>query len=212
MQLASTLRFAFFKILADLGSAIAQNYVGVRYEESKSYEKALAYFQRAANQNDPNGICNLAEMYLAGKGVQIDPVYGLLLHKKAADLGNRYSQFKVGYLCMNGDVVKKDERLAATYYKAAAEAGDETAQFSYALALYLGNGVETNYEEAAKWYERAALLGMPQAQYNLGLMLADGIGVEADLEAAERWLAAAKASGVLQAYRSHRLVSRKIRT
>ena len=63
--------FKLFQLLAQQGDALAQNNLGVMYENgqgvAQNHQQAFTWFQRAANQGDDDAQYNLGVMYYQGR-------------------------------------------------------------------------------------------------------------------------------------------------
>ncbi|MBQ3585819.1 MAG: sel1 repeat family protein, partial [Synergistaceae bacterium] len=108
-------------------------------------------------------------------------VYNL---QRKAESGDSASQFMLGNLYNNGEIVSQDKSEAAKWYAMAAENGHSNAQYNLAQMYRNGNGVIQDKAKAAELYTKAAKQGLPEAQYNLGVMYYNGDGVEKDLRKA----------------------------
>jgi TPR repeat protein len=85
---------------ADQGYAMAQFWLGFMYGGGDGVAKDLAescrWFQKAANQNSPDGYGGLAECYFAGTGVKQNEDEGFRLVHLAADAGSTLAQGWLG--------------------------------------------------------------------------------------------------------------------
>ncbi len=104
-----------------------------------------------------------------------------------AEAGDINAAYLLGLRYYNGDGVKKNDALAASYFAAAANQGLAPAQYRYALHLERGLGVQRSPAKALGWYEAAAILGHRKAMYNLAVLYANGAGTEQDLSLARQW-------------------------
>ena len=70
--------FQYFLLPAAAGSAVAQNFIGVMYQDGFGVDKdaglAFTYFQQAAENGDSKAQGNLAHLYASGSGVPRDLV------------------------------------------------------------------------------------------------------------------------------------------
>lgn len=77
--------------MADLGDAFAQTIIGRHHLEGnmlrKNYQKALGYFELAAEQNYIDAFSYLGAMYSEGKGVGVDYTKAKNYYKKGCELG-----------------------------------------------------------------------------------------------------------------------------
>ncbi len=166
---------------------------GVRANE----EKAKEWYIKAADQNYPQAMNNLAKMYYNGlfdsKGVE--------LWKQAAEMGNRAAQFNLGfaYLVAAYPAATDSEDLEKAEKLLKQAASQELPRAADYLGLLYGmkaqHAVDTgDFELASKWYEmqensyRTADIvvkakekaagkkekGHAQSQFHLGLMYEKG--------------------------------------
>jgi hypothetical protein len=96
--------------LAYTNNSEAQYMLGVLYDDidglyvslgnSLKYnsEKAVYWYQRAANNNDVSACNNLASMYISGTGCKRDIRKAIFLYEKAIDLGETAGYVKENYL------------------------------------------------------------------------------------------------------------------
>ena len=101
-------------------------YYGKRVEQS--YEKAVEYFQKAADQGNSEGQWWLGKMYESGKGVGQSYEKAAELYQKAADQGMKEAQYLLGSLYENGFGVEQSYEKAAEYYQKAADQGIDDAK------------------------------------------------------------------------------------
>jgi len=109
-------------------------------------------------------------------------------HRRAAEQGDAYSQFKLGLLYFRGEGgVQQDYAEAVKWYRKAAEQGNIDAQMALAGMYDQGYGVPQYYTEAAKWYLKAAEQGWGRAQCRIGTFYELGWGVPQDYAKAAKW-------------------------
>jgi TPR repeat protein len=114
------------------------------------------------------------------------------LYQKAADQGNAYAQFNLGWLYENGQGVQKDLGKAAEFYQKAADQGFDNAEYNLGVLYANGRGVQKDLRKAAELFQKAADQGFAPAQHNLGLAYDHGRGVPKNLaKAAELYQKAA---------------------
>ena len=87
--------------------------------------------------------------------------------------GNKFAQFKLGWLYRVGSGVRLDVKEAVRWWRKAAEQGHASAQSNLAFMYLSGRGVLQDKKVAAKWYRKAAELGDAPGQYKLGEMYDD---------------------------------------
>ena len=121
------------------------------------------------------------------------------IYRKGAELGDPWSQLKLGLMYENGKGVDQDDEEAARLYRLAAEQGEALGYNNLALMYEDGKGVDQDYEEAARLYRLAAKQGDALGQTYLGVMYEDGKGVEQDYEEAARLYRLAAEQGNVEA-------------
>lgn len=136
----------------------------------------------------PEAQCQLACMYLLGKGVKKDVHKALEWFRRSAILGYDKGQFSVGRLYDTSDLPFFDFSKAARWYRLAANQGHADAQFSYAVLHANGRGVPVDQSRASRWFRRAAKQGHAEAQARLAWHYALGDGVPFDIVKAHKWL------------------------
>ena len=80
------------------------------------------------------------------------------------------SQFRLGSLYYNGDVVERNLEKAKYWFEKSAEQGDSDAQVSLGSMYLYGEGVEQDLEKARYWIEKSVEQGNSNAQCILGLL------------------------------------------
>ena len=115
--------------------------------------------------------------------------------KAAAEKGEAWAQYNLGWAYANGEGVAENQREAIRWYRKAAEQGDSDAQTNLGYAYSRGEGVAEDKREAVRWYRKAAEQGNATAQYNLGYAYFRGGGVAEDKREAVRWYRKAAEQG-----------------
>lgn len=73
---------------ADNGDGASAALLGYILDKAEFNEEAIVYLEKAVTLGDPDGMYNLATMYLSSDGVQSDPERAAALLRKAAALGH----------------------------------------------------------------------------------------------------------------------------
>ena len=167
--------------------------------EAKDYDKALKYYQYAAEKNDNHAQFRLGVMYNMGKGVTQNYSEAMKWYLKSANQGNASAQYNIGVMYEKGQGLKLDCSEANKWYLKAAEQGLVQAQFNLGCNLYFGNGITQNYTDAFNWLLKAANSGDANAQYNVGVMYERGRGVKQDYSEALKWYTKASEQGYTSA-------------
>lgn len=157
------------------------------------YSRAIGILVRESGEGFPDAMGKLAELYLAGKGLEMD-------YQQAHRL-----------LCRAFEE-KKDYEIACPLAKLYVEGRGVEQDFEKALAIfeeaYLTVSEEyiTDYEKVDKYvinrldyYFEQAHIGSSQMMYNLGTLYWNGIGVEKDQNRAKDWFSKASRLGNIRA-------------
>jgi TPR repeat protein len=167
--------------------------------QPKNPREAIGWLKRAAERADaenPHALHELGLLYESvqpadGSGPIIrDEAYALSLFQQAAELGYKFSQFRLGCAYEYGLFnLQIDARLSIIWYSRAAV--QEEHQSELALSGWYLTGSEGVLQqsdtEAYLWARKAAMAGLAKAEYAMGYFTEVGIGAPADLEGAKRW-------------------------
>lgn len=191
----------WYKRAATLGDTPAMYKVGMillkgLLGQPRNPREAIGWLKRAAERADaenPHALHELALLYeSAGENDPIvkDEAYAFQLFKQAAELGYKFSQFRLGAAYEYGLMgCQIDPRLSIYWYSQAAM--QEEHQSELALAGWYLTGSEgvlqPNNTEAYLWARKAATAGLAKAEYAMGYFTEEGIGVPENLEDAKRW-------------------------
>ncbi len=90
---------------------------------AKDVDKAVEYYEKAANCGDCTAMRSLGWLYVDGENVDRDVDKALEWYNKAADLNDPKAYFELGQIYEGGVAVDKDETKAQEYYDKAYAAG-----------------------------------------------------------------------------------------
>jgi TPR repeat protein len=181
--------------------------------QPKNPREAVGWLKRAAERADaenPHALHELGLLYEAPQStdnsVVRDEAYSFSLFQQSADLGYKFSQFRLGcayeYGLFNCPI---DPRQSIMWYSRAA--AQEEHQSELALSGWYLTGSEGVLQqsdtEAYLWARKAAMSGLAKAEYAMGYFTEVGIGSPANLEDAKRWYW--RAAGMFSIIRSHPL-------
>ncbi|PHH74365.1 hypothetical protein CDD80_3126 [Ophiocordyceps camponoti-rufipedis] len=164
--------------------------------QNKNPREAVGWLRRAAeraNEENPHALHELGLLYESAQSNDViirDERYALSLFQDAADLGYKFSQFRLGcafeYGLMGCPI---DPRQSIFWYsKAAAQAEHQSELALSGWYLTGSDGVLGQSDtEAYLWARKAAVAGLAKAEYAMGYFTEVGIGVPANLEDAKRW-------------------------
>ena len=120
-------------------------------------------------------------------------------YQKAAEQGNVWAQFRLGWLYDSGQGVTQDYNKAVYWYQKSAEQGNAYAQHHLGYCYDEGHGVTQDYNKAVYWYQKAAEQGDAYAQNNLGYCYYNAQGVPQDYSKAAYWYQKAAEQGIANA-------------
>ncbi|KAF2201348.1 hypothetical protein GQ43DRAFT_431721 [Delitschia confertaspora ATCC 74209] len=172
--------------------------------QQKNIGEAINMLKRAADRADeenPHALHELGLLYEAQTGnerIIRDESYALSLFKQAAELGYKFSQFRLGEAYEYGLLgLPIDARSSIAWYTRAA--AQEEHQSELALSGWYLTGVQGILEqsdtEAYLWARKAACAEPPLAKalFAMGYFTEVGIGCPRSLDEAKRWYGRAAA-------------------
>lgn len=145
------------------GYAEAQHDLAAAYAEGRrtrqDYERARAWFTRAAAGGVANAHYNLGVMAQQGLGSTANMQQAMAHYEDAAKLGHAEAMYNLGLLYIEGRAVPKSAWRAVTYFKRAANAGLVQAAYNLGV-IYEGDALGTpDINAAIEWYDVAAREG-----------------------------------------------------
>lgn len=191
----------WYKRAATLGDPPAMYKVGMillkgLLGQPKNPREAVSWLRRAGERADaenPHALHELGLLYESASGndaIIRDESYALELFQKAADLGYKFSQYRLGCAFEYGALgCPIDPRQSIYWYSQAAQQEEHQSELSLSGWYLTGSpGVlAQNDTEAYLWARKAAVAGLAKAEYAMGYFTEVGIGVAANLEDAKRW-------------------------
>ncbi len=119
------------------------------------------------------------------------------LLQKAAELGDSWAQYHLGFSYQEGQGVRKDLKKAMGWYEKSARSGYDSAQLNLGILFALRF---KNFRKAVEFYRLAAAQGNVDAQFNLGLYYEEGRpGVPVDRRKGFDWYLKAAQGGHVKA-------------
>lgn len=171
--------------------------------QQKNVREAVMWLKRAADLADaenPHALHELALLFSAPQSqdtsVVRDEAYSLTLFKQAAELGYKFSQFRLGAAHEYGlfGLTINPKESIQWYSRAAVQ---EEHQSELALSGWYLTGAKDERTgqmilaqsdtEAYLWARKAAVAGLAKAEYAMGYFTEMGIGSTQDIEGAKRW-------------------------
>jgi TPR repeat protein len=120
--------FVWCQRAADQGFVAAISNLGLLYALSGKPVQAVACWQKAADQKDPESLYNLALAYVNGEGVNQDVGRAFDLLLDAAQQGVAQAQSRLGLMYALGEGVAQDSIEAHKWFYIAASVGDSAAK------------------------------------------------------------------------------------
>jgi TPR repeat protein len=182
-----------------MGMVLLKGLLGQR----KDLREAVQWLKRAAERADaenPHALHELALLYSAPQSgessIVRDEGYAVELFRQGAELGYKFSQFRLGRAYEQGEMgLPMDAKASITWYSKAAV--QEEHQSELALSGWYLTGyndprtgavvLAQSDTEAYLWARKAAVAGLPRAEFAMGYFLEEGIGCPRDVEGAKRW-------------------------
>jgi TPR repeat protein len=154
----------------------------------KNPEKALEYFQKAAELGHIEAPGAIGYFYSAGLVVEKDDSKAAEWFQKSSEKGSALSKFNLGRLYLDGKGGLSDKQKGVDLMEAAAALGLPEAHTALAEIYFLGLFNEQHlpdYTKAEPHVNAAAASGEPAAINMLGVMKQSGLGLEKDEKGAE---------------------------
>ncbi|KAL9586766.1 MAG: hypothetical protein Q9203_003752 [Teloschistes exilis] len=164
--------------------------------QTKNTREALKWLQRAAegaDEENPHALHELALLHESSQpndGIRKDEAYAKQLFTQSANLGYKFSQFRLGCAYeygLLGCVI--DPRQSIAWYSKAAVQDEHQSELALSGWYLTGSeGVlQQSDTEAYLWARKAAQAGLAKAEYAMGYFTEVGIGTGANIEDAKRW-------------------------
>jgi TPR repeat protein len=191
----------WYKRAATLGDTPAMYKVGMimlkgLLGQPRNPREAVGWLKRAAERADsenPHALHELGLLYESAQPNDVilrDEAYAFQLFEQAAQLGYKFSQFRMGcayeYGLMGSSI---DPRQSIMWYSRAAAQGEHQSELALSGWYLTGSeGVLGQSDaEAYLWARKAAVAGLAKAEYAMGYFTEVGIGIQPNLEDAKRW-------------------------
>jgi len=148
-------------------------------------KEAVAWYRKAAEQEQADAQYSLGMCYEKGEGVEQDnkeaKTWCLKAAKqgheeavawcrRAAEQGDADAQFELGQCYANGRGVEKDAKEAVAWYRKAAAQDSADAQHMLGVCYIAGKGVEKDVSQCLTWFKKAAKQGHAGAQFKIGVI------------------------------------------
>lgn len=172
--------------------------------QQKNFGEAINMLKRAADRADrenPHALHELGLIYEAQTGnerIIRDEGYALQLFQQAADLGYKFSQFRLGQAYEYGLLgCPIEARTSIAWYSKAAAQGEHQSELALSGWYLTGTSgiLEQSDTEAYLWARKAACAEppLPKALFAMGYFTEVGIGCPNNLAEAKQWYGRAAA-------------------
>lgn len=149
---------------ANAGDAAAQAVLAEGYMElggsleqagaQDDYNESFKWAQKAANQNNPEGMYMMGLSYEHGRGCEQDQRKAVEYYQKGAQLGHATCANNLAFYYLRGNGVPMNKEKAFEYFLKAANAGSTLAMRNVGRCYQLGNGVKADRNKAIEWYDK----------------------------------------------------------
>jgi TPR repeat protein len=191
----------WYKRAATLGDTPAMYKMGMillkgLLGQPKNPREAVGWLKRAAERSDaenPHALHELGLLYESAQpndAILRDEQYAFSLFKQAAELGYKFSQFRLGCVFEYGLMgCPVDPRLSIMWYSKAATQEEHQSELALSGWYLTGSDgvLQQSDTEAYLWARKAAMAGLAKAEYAMGYFTEVGIGVPENMEDAKRW-------------------------
>ena len=190
----------WLKAAADNGCGQAMYRMGKMYDEGlcdtdPDLKSAMAWYQKAADADDPDAEFALGCIYSMPRNKYSDDREAARMFGRAAENGHAEAQYQIGMMYAYGQGVPRDPSMAKKYLEKSCEGDYQQAMVDYANMCFEGQVLPKDYETAAKWFTVAAERCNGYAQYALGCMYASGYHFPQNSTEAIRWFREAAEMG-----------------
>ena len=185
---------------AEKGDATAMLNLGICYEHgigvSRNYSKALAWYQKAADNGVAEGYYNVGVCYEIGMGDKADPQKAAAYFLQSAEMGFAQGMFKMADIYLVGFGVQQNDTNSFELLNKAARSGHPAAMNAMGAVYAAGTlGQPMDEKIAVEWFQRAADAGNLEAIKNMAVVYKNGVGVKTDPVNALLWYTIAKNGG-----------------
>ncbi|KAJ5070287.1 sel-1-like protein [Anaeramoeba ignava] len=173
----------YFNSLAEEGNAEAQNVMGKIYEigtktTPQNIDKAMEYYQKAADQEYVPALRNLAIQNLFPDNSKPQNISGLYLLLEAAYRNDTIAMNIISQMYREGLFVERNVMTALSWAQKSAERGDKDGQYISGMILLKEPELGHDYATAMLYFLAAASQKHPFSMYQIGKMYLNGLGVE----------------------------------
>ena len=191
----------WYKKAASMGDTPAMYKLGIillkgLLGQARNPREAKSWLQRAAEKADKDNPHALHELGLMHENpspsdsIVKDEKYSLQLFTQAAELGYKFSQFRLGSAHEYGMLgCPIDPRQSIAWYTRAAAQGEHQSELALSGWYLTGSDgiLQQSDTEAYLWARKAASSGLAKAEYAMGYFTEVGIGCSANQDEAKKW-------------------------
>ena len=185
---------------AEEGFAPAQVVLGraveAEPEKTRDLAEARSWYEKAAAQEDPDGLLALAHFFDQGIAGARDPVQAFDAFRRAARAGSAFAMNEVGVRYQKGLGVTADATAAIGWFTLATQHGLPAAFTNLGNCYEMANGVLQDFDKAGTYYAAAAKKRFGPAQFLLAQLFEQGKGTKPNLVYAYVNYCLAAANGV----------------
>lgn len=149
-------------------------------EDKGDMAEARSWYEKAAAQENPEGLLALAKFYDNGTAGPRDPVKGFELCRRAAVAGSVLAMNEIGVRYQKGQGVEADAINAIGWFTVAAQRGLAASQVNLGNCYEVGKGVLQDFNQAGANYAAAAKQNFGPGQYLLAQLFEQGKGNKAN--------------------------------
>jgi hypothetical protein len=174
----------YLGILSEQNDKRAMLLLGIMYYSGigveQNYKEAASWYEKAADELEPHGLCNLGYCYSYGRDMPVDHARAYEYFSLSAYLGNANAMYKIGDMFFYGNHVSEDKSAAFFWYMEAFRHGQKDKEVAPNIKYRLGkcflhgNGTEKNIisalvllQEAEVEFFKLIKEGDPFAKYTL---------------------------------------------
>jgi hypothetical protein len=169
---------------AEAGFARAQVVVARRAESeaenTNDYSEARGWFEKAAEQDNPEALLALTRFHDLGLGGKANPAKAFETCQRAVRAGSVVAINEVGVRYQKGLGVAADPTAAIGWFLLGAQHKLPAALVNLGNCFEVGNGVLQDFEQAGVYYAAAAKLKFGPGQYLLAQLFEHGKGTKAN--------------------------------
>jgi TPR repeat protein len=170
--------------------------ISLEEQDEEAEQRALAFFQKSAEQGHKDGAYNAALLHLKPDSRLYNKDEALKLLEEGASRDHGASQHALAIVYQEGTLLPPSPVKAAEWMGKAALNGLSEAQIEYALMLLKGTGLPKDESAAFLWLQKASDSNHPVAHSLLAQMYMKGLGTAVDEAKAKELYQKAKAMDV----------------